>query len=310
MTAAIAVESLVKSYGGRRVVDEVSLEVRAGEVVALLGPNGAGKTTTVEIIEGYRRGDAGRVTVLGAEPERAGREQRARIGVVLQGGGGVDPRLTPLEVLRLHAAFHAAPRDPAELIASVGLAGAAGTRFRRLSGGERQRLGVALALVGRPDVAILDEPTAGMDVEGRALMRDVLASLRAEGVAILVTSHDIADVERVANRIVIIARGRVVAAGTLDELQQASSPTLSVRLPVALADGERQELAAALGATVAAQPDGWLRVSGGPPTPELVHALTAWCAARGLLVLELRTGGGTLEQRYLALVGDRADAGP
>ncbi|HEX7223879.1 MAG TPA: ABC transporter ATP-binding protein, partial [Candidatus Limnocylindrales bacterium] len=249
MTAAIAVESLVKSYGERRVVDDVSLEVRAGEVVALLGPNGAGKTTTVEIIEGYRHGDAGRVTVLGADPERAGREHRARIGLVLQGGGGVDPRLTPLEVLRLHAAFHAAPRDPAELVAMVGLADAAGTRFRRLSGGERQRLGVALALVGRPDVVILDEPTAGMDIEGRALMRDVLASLRADGVAVLMTSHDLADVERVADRIVILARGRVVAAGTLDELRQASSSTISMRLPVVLADADLLDLSAALGAT-------------------------------------------------------------
>ena len=310
MTAAIAVESLVKSYGGRRVVDDVSFEVRAGEVVALLGRNGAGKTTTVEIIEGYRRADAGRVAVLDRDPAGASRDHRARVGLMLQGGGGVDPRLTPLEVLRLHAALHAVPRDPGELVTAVGLTDAAQTRFRRLSGGERQRLGVALALVGRPDVVILDEPTAGMDVEGRAWMRGVIAGLRAGGVAVLLTSHDLVDVERVADRIVILDRGRVVAAGTPDGLDEASAPGLLLRPAVVLSPTDRLGLAAALDATIVAEPDGWLRVSGRPPTPELVSLATAWCAARGVLVAELRTGGGTLEQRYLQLVGADPESRP
>jgi ABC-2 type transport system ATP-binding protein len=162
---AVEVAGLTKAYGGRTVVRDLSFRIAAGEILALLGPNGAGKTTTVEIVEGYRRPDRGSVSVLGVDPAAAGRDHRARVGVMLQGGGGIEPRMTAREVLRLHARFHATPRDPEELLRAVGLSGdAAKTRFRRLSGGERQRLSLALALVGRPAVAILDEPTAGMDV--------------------------------------------------------------------------------------------------------------------------------------------------
>ncbi len=306
---AISVESLVKAYGGRRVVDRVSFEVHRGEVVALLGPNGAGKTTTVEIIEGYRRADLGRVEILGEAPGGAGRDARARVGLMLQGGGGVDPRLTPLEVLGLHASLYTAAREPAELLAVVGLDGAAHTRFRRLSGGERQRLGVALAMVGRPDVLILDEPTAGMDVEGRSLMRDVIAGMRDEGGAVLLTSHDLVDVERVADRIVVLHRGRVAATGTVDSLRAGSPRQLTVRLDGGAAPADRADLAAAIGAEVTVGGDGRLRIESGAVTPELVSAIAAWAAARGVLIADLRTGGGTtLEERYLELVGDVPEA--
>jgi ABC-2 type transport system ATP-binding protein len=214
---AIEVAGLVKRYGGRTVVDNVSMVVAAGEIVALLGPNGAGKTTTVESIEGLRRPDGGMVRVLGADPWAAGRSHRARVGVLLQ-DGGFDIRARPLETLRQYAAFHAAPLDAVDLLERVGLTAVAGTPYRRLSGGERQRLGLAVALIGRPAVLLLDEPTAGMDPEARAVARDLIAAERDRGVAILVTSHDLVDVERLADRVAVMVAGRLVATGTVADL--------------------------------------------------------------------------------------------
>jgi ABC-2 type transport system ATP-binding protein len=217
----------VKRYGGRAVVDGISFSVMPGELVALLGPNGAGKTTTVEIIEGYRRADAGTARVLGLDPLEggaAGRALRARMGLMLQ-EGGFDIRARPAETLRQYAAFHASPRDPDELLELVGLRAVARTAYRRLSGGERQRLALAVALVGRPKVVLLDEPTAGMDPEARAITRDLLAGLRGEGIAMLLTSHDLLDVERLADRVIIISAGRIVASGTPADLR-GSDPTL------------------------------------------------------------------------------------
>jgi ABC-2 type transport system ATP-binding protein len=311
--AIVDVAGLGKRYGGRDVVADVSFRIRAGEVFALLGPNGAGKTTIVEMIEGYRRPDAGTVSVLGAEPLRAGRDHRARVGLMLQGGGGIDPRMTAREVVRLYARFHAAPRDPDELLRLVGLSEAASrTRYRRLSGGERQRAGLALALVGRPMLAILDEPTAGMDVEARAGTRALLAKLRGDGVTILLTSHDLADVERLADRIAILDRGRLVAVGTPAELSAGSRPMLRFRLSAPLSPAERQSLGrrvAALGQSATVEPDGdaaRYRVVGPDPTPAVVAALAAWCDERGSLISELRTGGASLEERYLELTGTQA----
>ena len=229
MSAAIEIDGLVKRYGDRSVVDHVSFTVAAGEIVALLGPNGAGKTTTVEIVEGYRRADGGSVRVLGEDPARGGRSLRARVGLMLQ-AGGIDMRARPRETLHQHASFHAAPRDPDALLELVGLAGVATTRYRRLSGGERQRLGLALALVGQPEVVILDEPTAGMDPEGRAATRRIVGESRDAGVAVLLTSHDLADVERLADRIHVLVGGRVVAAGTPAELAAGLQPRLRLRM--------------------------------------------------------------------------------
>ncbi|MEX1171457.1 MAG: ABC transporter ATP-binding protein [Chloroflexota bacterium] len=215
---AIVVEGLVKHYDSRAVVDGLSLTVRHGEIVALLGPNGAGKTTTVEIIEGYRLPDAGTVRVLDADPFRGDRAFRSRVGLMLQ-SGGFDIRARPLETLRQYAAFHADPRDPGELLDLVGLRTAAATPYRRLSGGERQRLALAVALVGRPEVVLLDEPTAGMDPEARAITRDLVMGMRAEGIAMLLTSHDLVDVERLADRVIILVAGRAIADGTPTEVR-------------------------------------------------------------------------------------------
>ena len=214
----VQVARLVKRYGTRTVVDGIDLEVRAGEIVALLGPNGAGKTTTMEVIEGYRRADGGSVRVLGEDPSSAGRAWRSRLGLMLQ-DGGFDIRARPRETLHQYAAFHADPLDPDVLLDEVGLSGAEGTPYRRLSGGERQRLALAVALVGRPQLLVLDEPTAGMDPEARAVTRDHIAALRTAGVATLLTSHDLVDVERLADRVVVIAAGRVIAGGPVAEVR-------------------------------------------------------------------------------------------
>jgi ABC-2 type transport system ATP-binding protein len=309
----VVVDGLVKRYGSRTVLDGVSLSVAAGELVALLGPNGAGKTTTVEIIEGYRRADGGRARVLGLDPAIGGPPLRARVGLMLQ-GGGIDPRARPRETLRQYGQFHADPRDADELLDLVGLRAVADTPYRRLSGGERQRLGFALALVGRPEVVILDEPTAGMDPEARAAIRTVVADLRDTGVAILLTSHDLTDVERLADRIVVLDGGRVIASGTASELSAGATPRLRFRLDRALGtdelDGLRHALTAVRpGAAVTADGDGArYRVDGAVADPALVAAVTGWCAAADRLVLELRTSGGSLEDVYLELVGRDREA--
>lgn len=303
--AAIEVEGLVKGYGSRTVLDGIDLSVRAGEIVALLGPNGAGKTTTVEIIEGYRTGDAGTVRVLGMDPVRGGRSLRARVGLMLQ-DGGFDIRARPFETLRQYAAFHATPRDPGELLDLVGLRTVAATPYRRLSGGERQRLALAVALVGRPEVAILDEPTAGMDPEARAATRDIVHGLRSTGVAVLLTSHDLVDVERLADRIAILSGGGIVGAGTVAELTAGLRPRLRIRLDRSLDPAEQAALASAAGGTLRELEPARYEVTGPhdapTPTPALVAAVTAWCAATGRLVLASSTVGGTLEDAYLDLV--------
>jgi ABC-2 type transport system ATP-binding protein len=222
--AAIEVDRLVKRYGDRAVVDGVSFRVRAGETFALLGPNGAGKTTTVEILEGYRRADAGSARVIATDPWGASRDHRARVGLMLQ-EGGFDIRARPRETLRQYAAFHAEPLDPDEILEQLGLAAAATTPYRRLSGGERQRMALAVALVGRPSVLLLDEPTAGMDPEGRAVSRELITAAGAAGVAILLTGHDLADIERLADRVGIMVAGRLIATGATHEIR-GDAPSL------------------------------------------------------------------------------------
>ena len=299
---AVVLDGVVKRYGLRTVLDGVSLVIGRGEVVALLGPNGAGKTTAVEIVEGYRSRDGGTVTVLGQDPATGGRALRARVGLMLQ-DGGVDRRARPRETLVQYGQFHADPRDPDELLRLVGLEALARTAYRRLSGGERQRLGLAMALVGRPEVVILDEPTAGMDPEARAATRGIVGALRGDGAAILLTSHDLADVERSADRIAVLAGGRIVASGSPAELMAAASPSLRVRLDPPLEPTDVDALGGAVGGAVFAIEPGRYRIDGVAPSPATIAALTAWCAATDRRLVELTTTGGTLEDAYLELVG-------
>jgi ABC-2 type transport system ATP-binding protein len=309
---AVAVHDLVKEYRGRAVVGGVSFEVARGEVFAVLGPNGAGKTTTAEILAGYRRPDAGEVRVLGVDPWRARPSLRARVGLMLQ-SGGMEPRARPDEILRLYAAFHARPRDPEELIDRVGLRGVAGTRYRRLSGGERQRLAFAVALVGKPEMLILDEPTAGMDPGARSSTRELIRGLRSEGAAVLLTTHDLVDVERLADRVAIIDAGRIVAMGTPAELVAVGVPRLALRFAKPLEGGELASLAAMVrrgrkGVVVRGElgDRSSAFVEGLTPDPGLVAAVTRWAAARAVLITELRAAGRTFEERYLELTGDSA----
>src|SRR3954447_12264729 len=305
--AAIEASGVRKRYGSREVLEGVDLSVARGELVALLGPNGAGKTTTVEILEGYRRADDGTVRVLGLDPARDGGELRARLGLMLQ-DGGVDPRSTPREVLRLHARLFRDAEDPDALLADAGLEPVARTRYRRLSGGERQRLALALALLGRPELLVLDEPTAGMDPAAKQATRERISGLRAAGTSILLTTHELGDVERVADRVVVLDRGRVAAAGTPAELTGGGVPRVRFRLSAVLDEAERLALALAVAPGARLVEDGAagryeLRDLPGTPDPATIASLAAWCAARGLLLGELLVGGATLEERYLELVG-------
>ena len=317
---AVVVDGLVRRYDGRAVVDGVSFEVAAGEIVALLGPNGAGKTTTVETVEGYRTADAGSVRVLGTDPRSGGRALRARVGLMLQGGGGVDPRARPLEMLRLFGRFHRGARPAEELLGLVGLEGVARTPFRRLSGGERQRLGLALALVGRPEVLVLDEPTAGMDPEARAIARQIVAGARTEGAAILLTTHDLGDIERLADRVVIIDQGRIVARGTPGELTAGARAAIRLRLDAPFDEpalAALRERLRAIEPGVAVAPTGdaaTYRIDevghDAAVTAAVIAGVATHAAGAGRLVVELRTGGGTLEDVYLALVADSRGGDP
>jgi ABC-2 type transport system ATP-binding protein len=314
---AIVVHELRKSYAGRAVVDGLDLEVAPGSITALLGPNGAGKTTTVEILEGYRTADAGQVRVLGLDPVRQLAALRGRVGLMLQ-EGGVYPLARPAELIRLYARFYRDPLDPADLLDRVGLTEVARVRYRVLSGGQRQRLGLALALVGRPELVLLDEPTAGMDPAAKASTRELITELRENGVTVLLTTHELADVERLADRVVIMARGRIVATGSPAELAAGGTVGLRFGLEAALPDADRRALEATLqaearpGEVVHLVDDGSIgryRLAGVRPSPDLIATLTGWCAAHGRRIADLRTDGSTLEERYLELTAGPTEAG-
>ena len=209
---AVDVTGLHKRYGDKAAVDGLDLHVEVGEIVAVLGPNGAGKTTTVEILEGYRHRDSGKVTVLGEDPQHAGRPWRARVGVVLQDVAS-GSEATVEELVRHYALFYPAPRDPDEVIAVVGLEEKRRTRVRHLSGGQRRRLDVALGVVGRPELLFLDEPTTGFDPEARHAFWDLIGALRAGGTTILLTTHYLDEAEHLADRVVVVTEGHVVAEG-------------------------------------------------------------------------------------------------
>ncbi len=313
---AIDVAGLVVDYGTVRAVDGLCLQARKGEVLVVLGPNGAGKTTTVEVCEGYRRPTAGSVRVLGLDPARDGKQLNARIGVMLQ-RGGVYPAMTPAQVLALFATYYDNPVPPGDLIATVGLTRAAKTPWRRLSGGEQQRLSLALALIGRPEVAFLDEPTAGVDPDGRLAIRAIVERMRDTGVCVVVTTHELAEAERLADRLVILDAGRAVAEGTPAEITAAApapggqSAASGVRFsaPEGIDTGA---LGAALGSPVEEVRPGRYRIDGHDgDLATLTAALAAWLAERRLALTDLHAGGaggGGLEEAYLRITAASAQS--
>ena len=224
---AISVRGLRKSYGALEAVRGIDFEVARGEVFGLLGPNGAGKTTTVEILEGYRKRDAGEVQVLETDPAAAGGGWRERIGVVLQSSAMYET-LTVAESLRLFAGYYERPRPVDEVVELVGLQEKRDVRVRRLSGGQRRRLDLGLALVGDPELIFLDEPTTGFDPGARRQAWDTIRGLRGLGKTILLTTHYLDEAEQLADRVAVLAQGRIVASGTPAELT-GSAPATEIR---------------------------------------------------------------------------------
>ncbi|WP_422773426.1 ABC transporter ATP-binding protein [Plantactinospora sp. WMMC1484] len=277
---AISVRGLRKAYGGTVAVDGVDLAVHRGEVFALLGPNGAGKTTTVEILEGYRRRDAGEVTVLGVDPDRADAGWRSRVGIVLQGTGEFDD-LTAAEVVHHFAGFYPDPDDPDKVIERVGLAGKATARTHTLSGGQKRRLDVALGIIGRPELLFLDEPTTGFDPEARREFWELIRDLAAAGTTIVLTTHYLDEAEALADRVGVITAGRLVEVATPERLGNRAEALATVSWRTPSGSVERVETA----------------------TPT---ALVGELAARfGGEVPGLTVTRPTLEDVYLRMIGHR-----
>jgi ABC-2 type transport system ATP-binding protein len=280
---AVQVRGLCKQYRGRTAVDGVDLQIERGEVFALLGPNGAGKTTTIEILEGYRRRDAGEISVLGADPAAADRAWRSRIGIVPQ-TQAVAGELTVRELITHFSAYFPDPRQPGEVIAAVGLSEQADTRLRRLSGGQRRRADVAVGIVGRPELLFLDEPTTGFDPQARRQFWDLIGGLAAGGTTIVLTTHYLDEAAALASRVAVIAAGRIVAAGIPADLGR---DTGEVTVSWVSTDGRRS-------------------VSTATPTDCVINlAREAGGEISGLTVTR-----PSLEDRYLELIGAGAQAGP
>jgi ABC-2 type transport system ATP-binding protein len=300
--AAVEVDGLTVRYGDVVAVDGASWTAQAGQITAVLGVNGAGKTTTVEVLEGFRRPDEGRTEVLGLDPIADHGALTHRVGVMLQ-TGGVGPGVRALEVVRHAAALYDHPLDPRELLERVGLTGKERRTWRQLSGGEQRRLALALALVGRPQVAFLDEPASGVDPQGRLALRSVVAGLRDDGVTVVLTTHDLDEAEKLADHVVILDRGTVVAAGAPAELMSAA-PVEEVRF------GARPGLdVASLGARIGAavrEPSAGEYLIAAAGSPALVAALTAWLAERDLPLADLHAGRQRLEDVFLRLVAEPA----
>jgi len=298
---AVAVNGLVKRYGRTTAVDGLDLEVPVASVLALLGPNGAGKTTTVEICEGFVRADAGEVRVLGTDPSGAPDALRARIGVMPQGGGAY-PGVHASEMLRVVAACAAQPLDVGWLTSVLGLQACARTPYKRLSGGQQQRLALACAVVGRPELVFLDEPTAGMDPQGRRLVWELIGALRRDGVAVLLTTHLMEEAEALADDVVIIDHGRVVAHGSPAQLTASGSQQeLRFRAKPGM---DLDGLTAALPAAYhAAEPIAGRYLVQGRIDPGVLSIITSWCAAQGALADDVQVARRSLEDVFLELTG-------
>ena len=298
---AVDVRDLVMRYGDVTAVDGLSLTVPAGTITSVLGPNGAGKTTTVETCEGFRAAQAGSVRVLGLDPVADAARLRPRVGVMLQSGGAWTGSRAE-EMLRHMASLHAHPLDVPSLVERLGLGSCGRTTYRRLSGGQQQRLGLAMAIVGRPELVFLDEPTAGLDPQARRATWELLSDLRDAGVTVVLTTHFMDEAESLSDLVHIVDAGRVIASGTPAELAGAGAqgtirlsarPGLDVvSLMQALPTGTKAEEVAA----------GRYVVSGDVDA-DLLAAVTSWCAREGALAESVQVERQTLEDRFLDLTG-------
>jgi ABC-2 type transport system ATP-binding protein len=302
---AISVVGLAKHYGTTRAVDGLSFDVARGEVFGLLGPNGAGKTTTVETLEGYRTPDLGTVRVLGLDPVRDAAQLRPRIGVMLQ-EGGLYPGLKPLELLALFAAYYDEAESPVALLETVGLGEAAHTAVRRLSGGQRQRLSLACALIGRPEVVFLDEPTAGMDPHARATTWQLVRDLRDRGVTVLLTTHAMDEAEHLCDRVAIVTGGKLAALGSPAELTQhavadeiwfAADPGLD-------AGAVGRALGLPDGAVAEDRPGEYVVQAAG--TPGRIADLACFLRDQNVTLAALQAGRRSLEEVFLQITAEEA----
>ena len=301
-TPAIEVRGLRKHYGPLEAVRGIDFQVSEGETFALLGPNGAGKTTTVEILEGYRAPTAGEVRVLGMDPRRAGRGLRERVGIVLQAAGTYED-LKVEEILRLFARYYPRPRPVGEVIELVGLQDRRHDRVRSLSGGQRRRLDLGLAIVGDPDLLFLDEPTTGFDPSARRRSWELLGNLRALGKTILLTTHYMDEAQHLADRVAVMAAGRIVAEGPPGSLggRDAAEAEVRFRLPPGATAADLPPLAE----RAEVEGGGAVRVRTAHPT-RLLHALTGWALERGQELPALTVERPSLEDVYLQLTAEPA----
>ena len=301
LVAAVEVNGLVVRYGTLEAVRGVSFSAEAGMVTAVLGPNGAGKTSTIEVCEGYRKATAGTVRVLGLDPATHQRQLGERIGVMLQ-EGGVYPSARVLDTVRHYCTLYGKGADAVELVEQVGLTSRSKATWRRLSGGEKQRLSLALALAAKPEVAFLDEPTSGVDVNGRDTIRGIIRTLAEGGCAVVLATHELDEAERIADRVVIFDGGQVIADGTLEELRRGHDEIRFRSSP----DLDLASLAAEIG-MIASQVGADEYVIDAPPHPRLMAQLTAWLAEHGHPLTDLRAGSQRLEDVFRRLTAPAAD---
>ncbi len=301
---AVEIEGLRMAYGATVALDGLSLRVERGAVTAVLGPNGAGKTTALETCEGYRRPQQGRVRVLGLDPHRDRARLLPRIGVMLQQGGAWSG-VRAEEMLRHVAALHAHPLDVAMLVERLGLGSCGRTPYRRLSGGQQQRLSLAMAVVGRPELVFVDEPTAGMDPQARRTTWELLEELRRDGVTIVLTTHYMDEAERLADLVHVIDRGRLIATGTPEQLTRGSgSSTIRLVVTEPFPPSAPAALQATLGpgAEVRAVSAHSLLITG-PADAGTLAKVSSWCDANGVLPETLTLGQRTLEDVFLQITG-------
>ena len=299
---ALVVESVVKRFGEKTAVDGLSFTARRGELLALLGPNGAGKTTTIEMCEGFTKPTSGSIRVLGIDPVAQPQKVRDRIGIMLQGGGSYAG-VSVEEMLNLAASYNKHPHDPRWLMELVGLQGAAKTTYRRLSGGQQQRLSLALALIGRPELIFLDEPTAGLDAQSRMAVWDIISALKRDGVSVLLTTHLMDEAESLADDVVIIDHGKVVAQGSPEALTSHEEfPVLSFGTAEALEVHMLNDELTSAGLTVEEVRPRSYRIKG-TGSPEVVEKLAREAARQGVLIRELSVSHRNLEDVFLDITG-------